>query len=166
MKQGRTQRSESGAALLEATLTMLTLLLLLFGIFEAGRIINIQHTLTNAAREGARFAALPLQSSGTPPTPTDTLPSTGAVQARVQGYLDAAGLNGATATIILERCCDPTDTTCTDTFTPPNCATATAFHYSRVRVTVPYKLLSTSFFGILQFTMQGQATMRDETNNK
>src|SRR5215813_12281600 len=105
--------SERGAALIEAAATLLTLLILLFGIMEAGRMINIQHALTNAAREGARFSVLPLQSSGSPPVPHDDLPSVQEVQAKVQGYLDANGMNGATATILVDQaCCDITSAGC------------------------------------------------------
>jgi len=57
MKIERTESGELGAAMVEAALIMLTLLILLFAIFEAGRVINMQQTLTNAAREvrGCRF---------------------------------------------------------------------------------------------------------------
>lgn len=160
MRDERRENSERGAAMVEAALTLLTLLILMFAIFEAGRMLNIQQTLTNGAREGARFSVLPAASSGTPPVPSDTLPSTTAVQTRVQDYLNAAGMNGATATIAVLQCCDPTSDTCDD---QPPCDTG-EFHYSRVTVTVPYRVLSISMFGLLEVTLQGQATMRNETN--
>ena len=155
MKVRGKEDSERGSAMLEAALTMLTLLVLLFAIFEAGRILNIQQTLTNAAREGARLSVLPLQGG------TDTLPSTGVVQARVQSFLNASGLNGAAATVTVNQCCDPSANTCT---TPP-CA-AGSIQYSRVTVVVPYKVVSISMFSFLEVNLQGQATMRNETNLK
>jgi hypothetical protein len=154
--------SERGAAMVEAALTLLTLLILMFAIFEAGRMLNIQQTLTNGAREGARFSVLPAAASGTPPVPSDTLPTVPAVQARVQTYLSAAGLNGATATIDVLQCCDPTANDCSD---QPPCDTG-EFHYSRVKITVSYKILSNSMFGLVEVDLQGQATMRNETNLK
>jgi Flp pilus assembly protein TadG len=160
-----TQSTERGAAMVEAALTMLTLLILMFAILEAARMLNIQQTLANAAREGARFSVLPAAAS---PLPSDTLPTVSDVQARVQGYLNAAGLNGATATVGVLQCCDPTPNSCTAATGPPtapDCPTG-QFHYSRVTVTVPYNVMSISMFGFLQVNLQGQATMRNETNVK
>ena len=160
MKQTRKESSERGAALIEAAATLLTLMILLFAVFEAGRIINIQHTLTNAAREGARFSVLPAQSIGNPPVPSDSLPSTTAVQARVQSYLDANGMGGAPATIAVDQaCCDVTSAGC------QTCVTASQ-KYSLVTVTVPYNIISISMFNSLNLTLRGKAAMRNETNLK
>ena len=166
MKVTRKENSHRGAAMVEAALTMLTLLVLMFAIFESGRVMNIQQTLTNAAREGARFSVLPAAASGSPLAYYDDLPSVSAVQARVQEYLNAAGLNGATATVGVLQCCDPTFNACANQAPSPTLPTCPAgqFHYSRVTVTVPYNVLTISMFGVLQMNMQGQATMRNETN--
>ena len=150
MKVKSTNGSERGSALLEAAVTMLTLLVIVFAIFEAGRMLNIQQTLTNAAREGARLSVLP--AAGTGGVPTDTLPSVGTVQARVQSFLSAAGINGATATVNVDQ-------------SYPAGAPAGAV-YSRVTVTVPYKIVSISMFKLLQVNLQGQAKMRNETNTQ
>ena len=50
--------SDRGAAAVEFALLLPLLLLLVFGIIDFGRAINAQITLTQAAREGARLAAL------------------------------------------------------------------------------------------------------------
>ncbi len=166
MKFKGTESSERGAAMLEAALTMLTLLVLLFAIFEAGRMLNIQQTLTNAAREGARLSVLPAAATGSPPVPSDTLPSTSVVQARVQDFLNASGLNGAAATVDVNQCCDPSPNTCTaPSGSPAKCPAGTT-QYSRVTVTVPYKVVSISMFSLLEVNLRGQATMRNETNLK
>jgi len=151
MSVERTESSQRGAAMVEAALTMLTLLVLIFAIFEAGRLLNIQQTLTNAAREGARLSVLPAAASGSPPVSSDTLPSTSVVQARVQSFLNASGLNGSTATIAVDQA-----------YTPVVGSTV----YSRVTVTVPYRVLTISMFGMLEVNLQGQAMMRNETNLK
>ncbi|HTS41738.1 MAG TPA: TadE family protein [Xanthobacteraceae bacterium] len=52
------ERSESGAALVEFTILMPVLFLILFGIIEFGSMIWMQNDMTNAAREGARKAAV------------------------------------------------------------------------------------------------------------
>ena len=49
---------ERGAAAVEFALLLPVLLLLVFGIIDFGRALNAQITLTQAAREGARLAAV------------------------------------------------------------------------------------------------------------
>jgi Flp pilus assembly protein TadG len=49
---------DRGAAAVEFALVLPLLLLILFGIIDFGRALNAQITLTQAAREGARLAAL------------------------------------------------------------------------------------------------------------
>ncbi|WP_026549089.1 TadE/TadG family type IV pilus assembly protein [Arthrobacter sp. Br18] len=53
----RTNR-ERGAVALEMALVLPVLLLILVGILEFGRVMNVQVSLTQAAREGARHAAI------------------------------------------------------------------------------------------------------------
>ncbi|HJY33750.1 MAG TPA: TadE family protein, partial [Vicinamibacterales bacterium] len=69
-------KSERGAALLEAAITIPMLLLVSVGIFEFGRAYQTWQVLTNAAREGARLAVLP------DPTP-------GVAEDRVLQYMQA-----------------------------------------------------------------------------
>jgi len=54
---GRRAR-DRGAAAVEFALLLPVLLLIVFGIIDFGRALNAQITLTEAAREGARLAAL------------------------------------------------------------------------------------------------------------
>jgi len=84
-------RGERGQALIETAFTFPLILLVCIGIFEFGRAYQHWQVLTNAAREGARMAALP----GT--TNTD-------VTTRVQQYL-SAGLVGSPsdATVAIDR---------------------------------------------------------------
>ena len=49
---------ERGAAVVELALVLPLLLFVLFGVIDFGRMLNAQLTLTEAAREGARAAAL------------------------------------------------------------------------------------------------------------
>ncbi len=55
----RIATGDSGAELLEFALVVPILLMLLLGIVWIGRAYNIYATITRAAREGARYAALP-----------------------------------------------------------------------------------------------------------
>lgn len=50
--------NKKGAALVEMALILPLLMLIIFGIFEFGRAMYITNTLNNAAREGARRAAV------------------------------------------------------------------------------------------------------------
>lgn len=136
-----TRTSQRGAAMVEAALTMLTLLVLLFSIFEAGRIVSIQQTLTNAAREGARLSVTPLWGG------TDDL-RVADVEPRVRTFLNASGLNGAAATVLVDQAYEP----------------VAGLKYSRVTVTVPYRVLSISMFSLLEVNLRGQSMMRNETN--
>jgi TadE-like protein len=72
-------KSERGAALLEAAITIPILLLISIGIFEFGRAWQTWQVLTNAAREGARVAVLP------DPTP-------GVAEQRTRDYMEGGQL--------------------------------------------------------------------------
>jgi Flp pilus assembly protein TadG len=54
----RRPRRDSGAAAVEMALVLPLLLFVVFGVVDFGRMLNAQLTLTQAAREGARAAAL------------------------------------------------------------------------------------------------------------
>ncbi|MDN4610768.1 TadE/TadG family type IV pilus assembly protein [Arthrobacter burdickii] len=51
-------RNEKGAVAIELAFVLPVLLLILIGILEFGRVMNVQVSLTQAAREGARHAAI------------------------------------------------------------------------------------------------------------
>ncbi|MGN7199268.1 TadE/TadG family type IV pilus assembly protein [Arthrobacter sp. SAFR-044] len=51
-------RKEKGAVAVEMAIVLPLLLLILLGIIEFGRAYNVQVSLTQAAREGARYAAI------------------------------------------------------------------------------------------------------------
>jgi hypothetical protein len=97
MKRRRHAASDSrdcGAVAVEFALLLPVLLLLIFGIIDFGRAINDQITLTQAAREGARLAALGYSTAavttraqsaaiGLSPVPTVTVTSSCPVGAGV-----------------------------------------------------------------------------------
>jgi len=51
-------RRRRGAAIVESALVLVVFLLVLFGIFEYCRFLMVLHVTNNAARDGARFAAV------------------------------------------------------------------------------------------------------------
>jgi len=135
-------REQRGTAVVEAALTMLGFLALLLGIFEAGRLLNIQQVLTDASREGAKLAVLPLSG-------TSTLPTVGEIETEVQKFLQAANIGSATT--VVERPVSIVTGNVSTTFT-------------RVRVSVPYTVLALSMFSGLEITLVGQTLMRNETS--
>ena len=135
-------REERGTAVVEAALTMLGFLVLLLGIFEAGRLLNIQQVLTDASREGAKLAVLPLSG-------TSTLPTVGEIENEVQRFLQAANIGSATT--VVEPAVSIVTGSVSTTFT-------------RVRVSVPYTVLTLSMFSGLEITLVGQTLMRNETS--
>ncbi|TFD19264.1 TadE/TadG family type IV pilus assembly protein [Cryobacterium sp. TMS1-13-1] len=58
MTRFRRIAGERGAVAVEFALLLPVLVLLVFGIFEFGRVYNAQISITNAAREGARYMAI------------------------------------------------------------------------------------------------------------
>jgi len=92
-------RSEKGAALLEAAITVPIILLISVGIFEFGRAYQTQQVLVNAAREGARIAVI----EGT----TDEN-----IRARVRQYATGGGLKTIDdSNILVQRAVAMTGTT-------------------------------------------------------
>jgi len=83
----RRLRSESGAELIEFSLTLPLLLLIVLGIIEFGFVFREYEIVTNAAREGARIAILPSYEDDD-------------VTARVEEYLETAGLDLANVTTL------------------------------------------------------------------
>lgn len=87
----RTRRR--GAAAVEAAFCLPMLLILLLGLWQVGRMVQVSQILNNAAREGARYAAL-----GNITINGDITPITAEmVQTLVGNYLTAAGLPNAAA---------------------------------------------------------------------
>jgi Flp pilus assembly protein TadG len=84
----------------EFALTLPLLVTLMLGVWEIGRLVQLQQLLSNAAREGARVAAQgeTINSTG---APTMIQVSTGSpnVQDTVINYLKQAGLNASTSNV-------------------------------------------------------------------
>jgi Flp pilus assembly protein TadG len=83
----RRSNRTSGQAIVEFALLLPILIIIVLGIIEFGRLWMTMITLSSAAREGARVAAV-------------TAPSQTQVEAAVNRVLDAAGLSEAAAITI------------------------------------------------------------------
>ena len=110
------------------------ILMVIFGIAEGGRLLQVQNTLTNAAREGVRIGIAPFAGSNTLPT-SEIIPV-------VKKFLDSAGIPSSQATIDL---------------TSPDPA------FTAVTITYSYKPL-TGLFPFLQINLVGRSTMKNETS--
>ena len=137
----RTRRRERGATLVEAALTILLLITLLFGIVEFGMAYHVYQIATNAAREGARFSVAPDPVTG-------LLPSTTQVQERVQQYLDIGRIDVPPENIVITQ----------NTTQSVNNVFLTI---TTVNISTPYEFNALPFGSI---TISTEARMRNETN--
>jgi Flp pilus assembly protein TadG len=140
---------EKGAQLVETAFVILLFLILVIGVFEFGRAYNIYQTITNAAREGARFAVAP-QRGG-----TINYPNSSDVTSVITNFMRSANLNpsepGANINIQLNN--QNVDPSCTPCSSTGGCACGT-----RVSVTYPFKLLFTG-----SINMSTTVLMRNES---
>jgi Flp pilus assembly protein TadG len=127
---------EKGVAVIEAALTLIMFMTVLLGVMEAGRFISVYQTLTDAAREGARLGVAP-------DTGTSNRPSVSEIEAEVQRFLDSNAVKGTTIRV------DP--------------SFGTDSEFTRIRVSLPYQVLTASWFSDIEVTIAGTALMRNET---
>lgn len=147
------KQGQRGATLAEAGITAIALFMLILGSVEFGRVYSIYQSITNAAREGARFAVAPDPATG-------ALPSAADIQTHVAVFLDAASLKGPVsdcAAVGRDTAlpCVQVDTT------PTHIVNGVTVTYTQVKVIAPY----TFFFvpsGTLNLTAYSE--MRNETN--
>jgi len=135
MKNGKAI-TEKGVVVVEAALTLIMFMTVLLGVMEAGRFISVYQTLTDAAREGARLAIAP-------DTGTSNRPGVSEIQAEVQRFLDSNAVKGTTINV------------------DPDFGTDSEF--TRVQVSLPYQVLTASWFSDIEVTITGTALMRNET---
>jgi Flp pilus assembly protein TadG len=137
--------STDGVALVEFALVVPILILLLVGILDTGRAVNAYVTISNASREGARYAALN-------PTAAPSAIRSSAVLPHAQ-QLDAAGISVSVtysdANVTSTACPVPTTTA------PPAGSPAPTTIPVRVDVTYPW---SAATFFIGQFFGGGSRT--------
>src|SRR5262249_47549641 len=81
------KKAERGATIAEAAVTALTLFTLILGVIDFGRAYSIYQNVTNAAREGARFAVAPDPTTLVLPTATE-------VQSHVTPFLTSGNISG------------------------------------------------------------------------
>jgi Flp pilus assembly protein TadG len=156
--------TQRGANLVEAALVLPVLLLLTFGIIELGHAYSVYQTITNAAREGARYSVAPAPG-------TTTLPTDASVQTYVCNYLNAGTVTcdssaSTHATVsVCQNCPATTGSICSNSCNSSVPITGTlvgaAITYTQVDISVPYT------FVVLpgSVTIHSQAVMRNENTN-
>lgn len=149
-------RRRRGVATLEFALVLPVLLYLVLGIIEFGWMIKSQLTLSNAAREGVRYAAL-----GN---------TTTAVRTRVKSMANTLPTALTDDQIVLDQTADRTSTSPTysawpaDTSASPSKNGVTVGSLLRVNINYPYKPL-TGFFPFLKNrNLVASASMAREVN--
>ena len=98
--RGQRRPQRSGAAAVETALVMIPMLMLLFGVFEYGRLLMVWNVANNAAREGCRYA-LANNTSATISTDVQTIVTTrmGGLTASFTGFtVSVTGTHSGTST--------------------------------------------------------------------
>jgi Flp pilus assembly protein TadG len=135
----RTSNQERGGSLVESALTLLALFTLLFAIAEFSRAYHMYQVLVNAAREGSRFAVAPDPA-------TAVLPSTTAIQERVQLFLTSGGIRNPTVTVDAAKEMQ---------------VNGINTRFTEIEVAAPFDPF---FFPFDTVTISARAEMRNETN--
>jgi len=86
-------KGRAGQAMVEFALVVPIFMLLVIGVIEFGRAWNLQQTITDAAREGARRAVV-----------FDPTLTVAEVQTAVKAKIQAAGFDSTLATIVWQDC--------------------------------------------------------------
>jgi len=138
------ENKQKGAAMVEGVIVLLFLIVFLFGLMEAGHLMQYQNTLTDAAREGARFAVAPL-------TRTNIMPTDAEIRTKAKVFLQAAGIVVPDGSILITR---PVTITVNGVDT----------EFTRVRIQAPYNAVGLALFRLNNLPLKGEALMRNETS--
>lgn len=101
--------SEQGSSLVEMALTMVILLMILFGLIEMCLALYTYHFISDAAREGSRFAMV--RGSACAPPGYECNATAAQIQTYVQG-LGFPGINPANMTVTTTWSAYPAGATC------------------------------------------------------
>jgi Flp pilus assembly protein TadG len=131
-----TRSDEEGSSLVEFALSASVFFMMLIGIMEMSVLLFTFHFVSEAAREGSRYAMVRGNSSYTncPAASSPCPTSQSAIQTYVRG-LTLAGLNPANMTVTASYSAFPSGGTCT-----PNANCENAGNLVTVRVTYAYPL--------------------------
>jgi len=146
------KRRQLGATLVETAVVILLFFTLVFAVIEFGRAYNIYHAITNAAREGARYAVAPCASTVAAcgnAKPGEMMDKAD-VESLVKKWLASANIDPSSNNVVVSVQQGETEN-----------VNSVQLSYTRVHVEAPY-----SFFFLPFDTVQlkTDAVMRNETN--
>jgi Flp pilus assembly protein TadG len=117
-------KEEAGSSLTEFTLSVTVLLMLLFGILDLSRALYIDHFVSGAAREGARYAMVRGSSFNNVSCTTPSTTACTATQAAVISYVKSLAPTGvSTANLTVQATWPGTSANgnnCVSAVTPSN----------------------------------------------
>ena len=96
----REQNRQKGAAAVEFAIVLPVLVIVLLGTMEVGSIARDYQVLQNAAREGARFSAIPANQMGISQNPSVVLST---IQSRVIVYLQNENITVAAGDVVVDQ---------------------------------------------------------------
>lgn len=134
-------KSQRGATMVESAISISLFFMLVLGIWNFGRVYHLYQIATNAAREGARFSVAPDPVTG-------NLPTTAAVQDRVQQFLTLGAVTVNSSNINVSQGASVT-------------INGVALTVTTVHITAPFQFYGLPF-GPINVTTE--ARMRNETN--
>jgi len=138
----------------EAAIILMVFFLFLFGVIEVGRFLNVHQVVTDAAREGARFAVAPQPGTNSFPAVDDP----DAVVGIVNRFLGSAGIRQSD----VPSGSGASPTTVAITQFGPEAGDVTT--YTRVRVETTYEAL-VPLLSMFEVPVVGEVRMRNETSN-
>lgn len=117
----RFARQQQGAVILETAIMLMILLWFAFGIIDFGRVMYVANALTNATRDGARWAAV-----------QSTFPATADLQDTVRAHFNGYTFGGAALST----------TNGTVAVTAPACSAVTPVKTVTILTTYPFRWLT------------------------
>jgi hypothetical protein len=145
------KRQQLGVTLVETAVVILLFFTLVFATIEFGRAYNIYHTITNAAREAARYAIAPCSATvpacGT--TPPGQLMDKADVESLVKDWLASANIDPGGNSVVV------------DVEQETENMNNVRLSYTHVHVEAPYSFL---FLPFDKVQLKTDAVMRNETN--
>jgi Flp pilus assembly protein TadG len=149
-------RDDGGTAIVEFALVLPFLALVVFGTIDLGRVYNLQHQLTNMAREGAMFGQYkPGYVNG---GATTVCASPANITARARNEDHALAADPKVSVVVSHRLANSTTYTtatgCSNVSVPPGSILKVEVRYSNFRLLTP---LTHAFTGGETITLKGTA---------
>lgn len=146
------KRRQLGATLVETAVVILLFFTLVFAVIEFGRAYNIYHAITNAAREGARYAVAPCSAT-----------ADGCGKAKPGEMMDKADVEALVKQWLASANIDPTGNSVVVNVQQGETANVNRVQlsYTRVHVEAPYSFF---FLPFDKVQLKTDAVMRNETN--